>query len=451
MSKAEKLHNDPRIEEAKNLLISALNDYKEKITEIKEADPEKKISYEALIKEMGELRGAPLWYPYLGSGLGNGALVELADGSVKYDAIIGIGVHILGHSHEEVVKGAIDASLSNTIMQGHLQQNKDTCSLLSLLKTISGKEHAFLTTSGAMAVENALKIALQKKSPANRILSFENSFSGRTLATSQISDKPKNRDGLPTNIFVDYIPFFDPKRPQESTQEAVATLKKLLYRYPKQHALMLFELVQGEGGCYVGEKNFFHALCTILKEEGILIFFDEVQTFGRLPELFAFNYFDLKSFGDIVTIGKASQVCATLFDSNLKPRPGLLSQTFTAATAQIQTAEVIINHLINNNYHGEKGRISEIYKKMRDHLERIAKNHPDKLSGPFGIGVMIGMTPLNGDEKLVMNLSKRLFEKGVISFIGGANPTRLRFLLPLVITDKQIDHIAQILEEELLL
>jgi acetylornithine aminotransferase len=450
MTDQKPLHKDPRILQAKSLLLETLNEYKKGLTGIKARDSEKKHSSERALKDMEELRGAPLWYPYIGSGLGNGTLVQLIDGSVKYDCIIGIGVHILGHTHPVVVEKGIDAALTNTVMQGHLQQNKDTLTLLSLLRALSQKEHIFLTTSGAMALENGLKIALQKKAPANRILTFENSFSGRTLATSQISDKPKNRENLPLNVPVDYIPFFDPERKEESTREALNVLKKLLIRYPKQHALMVFELVQGEGGCYVGEKSFFKEICSLLREEGILILFDEVQTFGRLSKPFAFQHFELETFADIVTIGKASQVCATLFDSSIKPRKGLLSQTFTAATTQIQTGEAIIRHLIEGDYYGEKGRIEQIHQKMSSHLKRISQKYPEKLSGPFGIGLMIGMTPFGGDEKKVIELSQTLFEKGVISFIGGTSPTRLRFLLPAIIQDHEIDEIATLFEEALL-
>lgn len=86
---------------------------------------------------------------------------------------------------------------------------------------------------------------------------------------------------------------------------------------------------------------------------------------------------------------------------------------------------------------------------MRKHLEAIAKKVPEKLSGPFGIGLMIGMTPLKGESSQVLNLTKRLFERGVITFIAGNDPTRLRLLVPAVIRDEEIDAIATLLEEEI--
>ena len=87
---------DPRLKEAKKLISDVIKDHSAKITEVKAADPELKMSYENLLNEFGKARGGKLYYNYLGTGIGNGSLVELADGSVKYDFITGIGVHYFG-------------------------------------------------------------------------------------------------------------------------------------------------------------------------------------------------------------------------------------------------------------------------------------------------------------------------------------------------------------------
>jgi acetylornithine/N-succinyldiaminopimelate aminotransferase len=83
------------------------------------------VSYQALMDAAAEVRGRPLLYPYVASGLGNGPLVELADGSVKFDLISGIGVHFFGHSDPDLVGEALVAATGDTVMQGHLQQNED--------------------------------------------------------------------------------------------------------------------------------------------------------------------------------------------------------------------------------------------------------------------------------------------------------------------------------------
>jgi 4-aminobutyrate aminotransferase-like enzyme len=446
----EKLHSDPRIAQAKQLLIDTVKDHTKKLTGIKPADPSLLTHYNEELARFAEYRGAKLWFPYLGSGIGNGPLVELLDGSVKYDFISGIGPHYLGHSHPQMISACIEAAINDTVMQGHLQQNAEVLTLTETLCEAAGMDHCFLTSSGAMANENALKIAFQKRFPAYRVLSFEHAFAGRTLALAQITDKPSFRDGLPSTIAVDYIPFFNSEKPEESTKEAVRVLKQHLERHPKEYALMCFELVQGEAGFNTGTKEFFTALMQILRENNISIFIDEVQTFGRLPALFGFQYFGLEEFADIVSIGKLSQVCATLFNNAHAPRPGLLSQTFISSTSAIHAAITLLNELLQGNYYGPNGKIVQLHNYFVDKLKAIAKRHPGLLHGPFGIGAMIAFTPFEGNSHKTNQCVHALFEAGLISFVAGSNPTRIRFLMPVgVVTTRDIDEVAKIIEETL--
>lgn len=449
---ATALNKDPKIAEAKKLLHEALETQQKKINGIKPANPDLKKDYEELLNQIEALRGAKLWYPYLGSGIGKGPFVELLDGSIKLDFITGIGTHYWGHSHLDLLDTGIDAALSDTVMQGHLQQNFDSLELCQLLvKSSKVLDHCFLSTSGAFANENALKIAFQKHSPASRILAFDRCFVGRTWAISQITDKPAFREGLPLNVLVDYVPFYDAKDPQGSTQRAVEMLKKYIARYPKQHALMCFELVQGEGGFHAGTKEFFVALMEILKEHQIAVFADEVQTFGRTTELFAYQHFGLESYIDIASVGKLTQTCATLFRSDYKPLPGLLSQTFTSSTSAIKASYVILNTLLNDGYFGSSGKIAKLHTYFADHLEKLVEKHPHLISGPFGIGSMIAFTPFGGDNKKVSRFAHYLFDEGLMCFVaGGGDATRIRFLIPAgVVTHEHIDLAIKIIEKSL--
>lgn len=448
---AQALHEDKRISEAKKLLKEAVAAHQKRLTGIRPPISSIKQSYDDMLSSMTGYRGGKLWFPYIGSGIGNGSLVELADGSVKYDFICGIGVHFWGHSHPDLIDAAVDAAISDTIMQGHLQQNIDSLELLELLVKASGFPHCFLTSSGAMANENALKIAFQKRFPAYRILAFERCFVGRTLAISQITDKPGFREGLPHNAHVDYIPFFDAAHPEESTLRAVEALKGHLARYPKEHAVMCFEFIQGEGGFYYGTQKFFQAIMAILKENQIAIFADEVQTFGRTPELFAFQYFNLQSYIDIASIGKLSQVCATFFTDEYKPKAGLLSQTFTGSTSAIKAALVILRGLIQGGYYGTEGKIQKLHHHFTKQLEDLSNRYPHLIQGPFGIGCMIAFTPYDGNTQKVTDFVHRLFDAGVLSFIAGSNPTRVRFLIPAgAVTFEDIDQAVKIIEHTLI-
>lgn len=445
------LRDDARVAEAKKLILSAVADHQKKLTGVKPPVSDLVQTYDQILAQFAKYRGSKLYYPYLGSGIGKGALVELLDGSVKYDFITGIGVHYWGHSHPDIISASIDAALSNTVMQGNLQQNEDSVELHKILVESSKLDHCFMTSSGSMANENAIKIAFQKKCPASRILAFDRAFAGRTLAVSQITDKPNFREGLPSTYFVDYVPFFDHKEPEESIHRAVNVLKKHIARYPKQHALMVCELIQGEGGFYPGTHEFFSAIMTVLKENDIIVFDDEVQSFGRTSELFAFQHFGLEEYVDIVSIGKLSQFCATLFKKDLAPRPGLLSQTFTSSTSAIQAGKKIILNLLNEGYFGPNGKIMELHNYFTQKLQLIADDHPSLIKGPYGIGAMIGFTPYEGDNQRVVKLAHDLFREGIISFVAGSSPSRLRFLIPVgAITHDDIDQALKILENILI-
>ncbi len=447
---AHQLAQDPRIEQAKALLASVLQEHQQKIQGVRPPHPDLKEGYAKLLQEFTLLRGSKLFFPFIGSGIGKGPLVELLDGSVKYDFITGIGPHCFGHSEPEILKTSIDAALCDTVMQGNLQQNGDALEFCRQLSQASGLEHCFLSTTGAMANENALKIAFQKNFPANRILAFDRCFLGRTLVASQITDKPLFREGLPLNYAIDYLPFFDHKKPEYSIQLATETLKKFIKRYPKQHAIMILELIQGEGGFYPGTREFFLSLIEILKDNHIAVFVDEVQTFGRTSRLFAFQHYELDKYVDIVSLGKLSQVCATLFRTEYTPRPGLLSQTFIGSTSAIHAGKKIVNKLMHENYFGPEGKNMHLHQLMVGHLEKIGNRHPCLIDGPFGLGVMIAFTPLGGHVVTVNEFVQKLFEAGVMSFVAGSDPTRVRFLIPFMnISDNDIAQAMQIVEDTL--
>ena len=130
---ADQLQSDPRVAQARALLHQALADARARLTAIKPADPARKVTYDQTIAHFAKSRGGQLFYPYLGSGVGNGALVELADGSVKLDLISGIGVHYFGHSAPLLLDASIDAALRDTVMQGNLQQNVESDRLAQTL------------------------------------------------------------------------------------------------------------------------------------------------------------------------------------------------------------------------------------------------------------------------------------------------------------------------------
>lgn len=431
-------------------ILKHVETQRKQITAARGPDPALQEKYAQTLKRFNDYRGFDLWHPFLGTGRGNGALVELADGSVKYDFISGIGVHF-GHMHPALIKASLEAAVQDTVMQGNLQQNVDSFELMEKMLSLSGLDHCFLTSSGSMANENALKIVFQKKFPANRLLAFERTFAGRTLSLATLSDKPSYREKLPSTITVDYLPFYDWKEPEKSQKWCLETLKKHLKRYPKQHAGMILELIQGEGGFYPGSREFFWALIEVLRENNIAVFVDEIQTFGRTENPFAFQNFGLHDMVDVVTVGKIFQLAATLFRKEFKPAEGLLSQTVTAATSSIRASKAILDLYETEKYWGPDGKIRQLRNHFVNHLKAISERHPDLLEGPFGYGLMIALTPFQGDPKRVTCFVRELFEAGVIAFISGDSPLRVRFLVPAGgVTFADIDEVAKIIETTLL-
>ena len=421
------------------------------LTVAKASDPALEKSYQELLDDCSARRGAQLYYPYLGSGIGRGSLVELADGSVKYDFITGIGVHYLGHSNPELMKRLLIASVSDTVMQGNLQQNVNSSELMKqFLALAKGSDlaHCFLSTSGAQANENALKMAFQKKAPADRVLAFEHCFAGRTLALAHITDKALYRDGLPKTLTVDYLPFFNADHPEKSLHRTLHKLETLLERYPNQYAVMSFELIQGEGGYYPGDEHFFKEIIKVLKKHDVAIWIDEVQTFGRTSRPFAYQYFNLDKEVDIVTVGKMSQVCATLFKEDFKARPGLISQTFTSSSSAIEAAKYVLELFAGSELCGASGKIVKFENIFHSKLASLAKKYEGHFVGPYGMGGMIAFTIFDGDLAKTKEFCNRLFANGAMAFLAGRNPMRVRMLPAMaVVTEEEVDAVFEIIEQ----
>ncbi|MEM8671941.1 MAG: aspartate aminotransferase family protein [Planctomycetota bacterium] len=452
---AEAMRQDPRVIEAKRLITEVVAEHQAGITAVRGPAADLESDYARLLERLGAARGGPPFWPYLASGIGNGPYVELADGSVKLDFISGIGVHGCGHSSPAMIEAAIDAALEDTVMQGNLQQHPPSikmCEALIRLATTDGAplHHCLLSTSGAMANENALKIAMHHRAPADRVLAFDNAFAGRTFAMASLTDRPKYREGLPLAITVDYLPYRDPDHPEKSQRWAVDELHRLLNRHPGRYAAFWAEPIAGEGGYYPGSGDFFRALCEPLREAGIPIIFDEVQSFSRTSRAFAFQHFGLDEFADIVTIGKVTQVCATLYGEAFKPKAPILSQTFTGSSSSISTGLAMLDQLEQNGRFGEDGHNIKQHQYFSDGLERLRQQFPKLVSGPYGEGMMIAFTPGDGSLEQAKALMTIMYEEGLLGFVCGSNPTRLRFLPPpATTTNEHLDAALELLQQSL--
>ena len=452
---SDRLMSDPRVEQAKALLAAALNEHSQTVNAVRPAKPELVDKYQEDLARLAVARGGAPYFPYITSGIGNGPFVELGDGSVKLDFIVGIGVHGMGHSHPAMLAATVEAGLEDTVMQGNLQHNSGSLAMCERLLSLANQQgarldHCLLSTSGAMANENSLKIAFHNRFPSSRVICLDNCFAGRSLALAQLTDRPAYRAGLPKTLDVDFIPMFHPSDPEGTTRGAIETLKKLLSRHPGEYACLWLELVAGEGGYYPGTKPFFEELCKICRAHKVLVIFDEVQTFSRLSQAFAFQHFGLDEYADLVTLGKITQVCATLYGDSLKPKGPVLSQTFTGATASIRCGLAVLDALQSKGCFGAEGWNVRRHDYFKGKLEQLSKKYPGKLCGPYGEGMMIAFTPGKGGADEAKDMLMLLYDLGLMGFLAGNNPNRIRFLPPPgVTTEQHIDLACDIIEKAL--
>ncbi len=447
------IENDPAIEALISDLIEEVSVHNSGLLGIRLPQPGLTQSLKKKMENIAALRGRPLYHPYVGTGAGNGPFVELEDGSVKLDLINGIGIHLMGHSHPRVMKAAVRGSISDIVMQGNLQPNNDYLKLTEKLVQIASRKskirHAWFATCGTMANENALKIARQKNSPAPFTFAMQNAFAGRSTMMAEVTDNAAYKQGLPEYNEILRIPSYDKKDPQ-SSEKALRAMKELYAKHEKQVSCFVFEPMLGEGGFQPTPREFFVPLLEFCKSNKIANWADEVQTFARTGEYFAYETLNLGEYVDIVTIAKTVQLGATLYTEEYNPKPGLIAGTFSGSGSSMAAGLEILN-MLDEGYLGPKGRIQQIHQQFVSGLNRLNETSCKGLAfDAGGMGLMIAFTPFQGKKEQVETFIKKLFQNGLIAFSCGKDPVRIRFLVPATIANQDIDLALQIVEKTIL-
>lgn len=443
--------NSPEIQDQMNKLFSSILLEQQKYMQVKKADEDKEHLVESKLQEYTANRGKGFFYNYMSSGRGHGPFTELIDGSVKYDLIGGIGPNILGHSHPLYIKAHLESACSDTVMCGNLQPYPEAAAITNLLmENVKGSrlKHFWFTGSGSFANDLALKLVWQKKEPKYRLIACTKAFAGRSVATQDITHNQAYRQGMPQSVEVDHVPHYDQNDPENALEKTITALKEVVKANPNQHCALMMEIIQGEGGFIYGPKEYYEGVFQWAKENDLYIWIDEVQTFGRTKKLFAFQNMGVEEYVDIVTVGKALQVCGALFTEELNPKPGLIAGTFNGSLTALNAGEKIIKYLTEGNFYGENGRIAELEQQFISRLNHLGKTScKDKINYAGGIGTMIAFEVGDASKEITISFIKKLFENGIIGFMAGNQPTRVRFLLPLSLTDENIDEIFKIIEQ----
>jgi acetylornithine/N-succinyldiaminopimelate aminotransferase len=300
-----------------------------------------------------------------------------------------------------------------------------------------------------MANENALKLARQKNSPAKLVIGMKNAFAGRSTMMAELTDNPAYKEGLPEYNEVLRIPWFDNKNPR-SSEDVLRKFKEIVAANPKQIATFVFEPMLGEGGYRTAPREFFVPILEFCKEQHIAVWADEVQTFMRTGELFAFETLGLGQFIDLCTVAKTLQTGATLFTEEYNPKPGLIAGTFSGASASLAAGIASLEILTKEGYLGADGKIQKLHRSFVAMLNRLNETTcKGQLIEAGGMGLMVAVTPLDGSKDKVNKLLQALYKNGMIAFSCGRDPYRLRFLLPTVMTDADVQLAGQILEKSI--
>jgi acetylornithine/N-succinyldiaminopimelate aminotransferase len=150
-------------------------------------------------------------------------------------------------------------------------------------------------------------------------------------------------------------------------------------------------------------------------------------------------------------LAKTAQNGATLFTSELNPKPGLIAGTFSGASASLSAGLEILDMLDKENYMGPQGKVIKIHNEFVAMLNRLAQTTcKGYLEDAEGMGLMVAVTPFGGVKEKVDKLTQVLFKNGLICFTCGRGTYRLRFLIPAVITSEDILVAEKIIEKSIL-
>lgn len=387
-----------------------------------------------------------------------GAELWDVDGKRYLDFVGGIGVLNIGHNHPKVV-AAVQAQLQKVshacfqvvAYQPYLDLAQRLCEM------IGGQEayKAAFFTSGAEAVENAVKIA---RAHTNRsaVIAFRGGFHGRTLLGTTLTgmSQPYKQNFGPFAPEVFHTPYPNAYRGVSSV-DAITALNELLATQvaPDRVAAILIEPVQGDGGFLTAPPEFLQALRALADKHGIVLILDEIQTgFGRTGTWFGYQHSGIQP--DLVTVAKSlagglplSGVVgkAHIMDA---PLPGGLGGTYGGNALACAAALAVIEAFEQEQLLARSQRLGE---RLRRGLIDLQARYP-RIGDVRGTGFMLAIELIKDDAARTpdADLNARVIDEaragGLLVIKCGVYRNVLRFLAPLVTTEAQVDEAVHILD-----
>ncbi|MCO6184149.1 aminotransferase class III-fold pyridoxal phosphate-dependent enzyme [Leuconostoc fallax] len=343
------------------------------------------------------------------------------------DLSSGIGVYNIGARHPEVEAALIDQAQQ----LWHLPNLYDNALQEKVAEQLGGQNYAaYFANSGAEANEAAIKLARIATKKAT-IITFKNSFHGRTYAAMAATGQDTIHHGMPMAAGFKYATFNDIQNVEAIIDDNVAAI--------------MFELVQGEGGVIPADQTFIKDLAQLAHQHHILLIIDEVQTgIGRTGTKFAYEQYAIEP--DIITSAKSLAnglpVGAMLAKNNIADAfsYGVHGSTFGGNPLVMRSAIATLSVLDTL-----LPELPDKVKQMWSHLKLLQSL--DAVIDIRGLGMIIGIA-LHPDVPVAEVVEKLLFEEHVITLSAGQNT--LRLLPPLTITPaemktgiEKIHHILQ--------
>ncbi len=380
---------------------------------------------------------------------GKGALLTDVEGNTYIDFAGGIGSMNVGHSHPKVVSAIQSQAekLTHTCFMVNPYESAVTLAqkLCSITPGDFEKKAVFLS-SGAEAVENAVKIArYYTKRPA--IVVFENAYHGRTLLTMTMTSKvkPYKLGFGPFAPEVYRMPFGD--------EVGAEKLRSFFVQHvnPEAVAAVVVEPIQGEGGFITPPEDYFQKLAEICRENGILFVVDEIQSgMGRTGKMFAIEHWDVEP--DLIITAKSlaagmplSAVVgkAEIMDSI---HPWGLGGTYGGNPVACAAALAVIDIFETEGMLEKSIALGE---KLKARFEKWQSRF--QIAGEVrGMGAMLGLELVTGESDPATEKTGELVQychkNGVIALACGSYGNIIRVLAPFVITDEQLEQGLSVME-----
>ncbi|WP_336777531.1 4-aminobutyrate--2-oxoglutarate transaminase [Pantoea sp. USHLN256] len=381
------------------------------------------------------------------------ATLRDGEGNSWIDFAGGIAVLNTGHRHPRIVQAIAEQLEKFTHTAFQVTPYESYVALaerLNRVVPIAGKAKTAFFSTGAEAVENAVKVA-RAATRRHGIITFGNSFHGRTFMTMAMTGKvaPYKRDFGPMPASV-----WHARYPNSvtgiSVEDALTSLQDILTQdiAPQDVAAIVLEPIQGEGGFHVAPPEFFNRLRTLADEHGILLIADEVQSgFARTGKLFAMEHYAVKA--DLITMAKSlaggmplSAVSgrAEIMDA---PGPGGLGGTYAGNPLAIASAHAVLDVIADEKL---CERSQQLGAQLTDFLHGI-RSQCAAITDIRGLGSMIAVE--FASAQTAQTIQQQAMAHGLLLLTCGPQGNVIRFLYPLTIPDAQFSQALEILSSVL--